>query len=101
MDAIDIIRKKSIKPINDIKLIAPSTLISIHFEDKTCVTIKNDINLRIFLCIIQHMNFEYIYGDKSHCTPEPLHFYKCLGFGVGDAVKFYQHENVIFFILFS
>lgn len=101
MDLIKIIQQKTFKPIKLVELSSPPRYIYVHFQDGSLVKDKNDIKLRLFLSIIQQLNFERIHGCTSHCVIQPLNQFKLLGFCSGDAIKFYKSDNVSFFILFS
>lgn len=102
MDILNIIREKAFREIISLELMNGSPFqISVKFSDNTTVVYKDNVGLRMWAAMVQHINYIPIEGTTDHCVQTPLGYFKLLGFRSGDAVLFQDAKNVEEPILFS
>lgn len=102
MDVLNIIRRKTVRPIRSSKIISQTPFkFVVNFEDGFVVDYKDSPGLRMWAVMIQNWHFEPILGDTNHCTELPVNYYDLLGFRSGDAVLIQNEQGIEMPILFS
>lgn len=85
MDILTMIRQLAVRNIQSSELICNPLQFSVEFDDCR-VVFKDNVGLRMWAVMNQHLRYEWIEGDTDHCVVEPLRYYALLGFRPGDAV---------------
>lgn len=102
MDVLDMVRRMAFRNIQSSKWVTGNPFqISVQFENGSTVTFKDNVGLRMWAAMIQHLCYEPIEGNTDHCTRSPLYYFSLLGFRAGDAILFRNESGVEEPILFS
>lgn len=101
MEYLEIIKRKTFRPIKSADILSPKFIFWVEFEDGVQVSRKDDVGLRKFLCSVQNPEYKIISGKTEHCVPSQVGYWELLGFRANDAILFRDEKGRTLPILFS